>query len=426
MMRLLGKVLPTGTVQVGLGMAVLAVAAYVQLAVAGHSLAEPRMASMSVMWAIVFSVAPGIFFPLEQELTRLVAQRRQTGEPLGPVLRKGLAIALAMAALITALCAAFQQPLAQRLFDGDTDLVWLMCGSLAVHALAHFSRGIMAGLGEFRWYGTQIAVDGATRLVVALAVIGAASVQLHAMSLVLGPALSVLVTVAPLLRANTAGPALAWGALTRHLGLLIAAVGLSQMMINISVISVQVIAPDEDALAVGLLSALILIRVPVFLFGAMHAALLSGATTAAETHDWQVFRRLVGRALAVVGALTALAAVVAVAVGPPLIGLVFNAPPVLGRTDFLLLSLAVCAYLFSLVLGQAAIALRRHRAQALAWVTGTAVLIAVTTLPIDLTLRVELAFIAGATATATLLASTLRRAVPAAPAVTAQPSEATT
>ena len=77
-MRLLTKalgVLPTGTLQVGAGLMVFGGAAYVHLAVAGHSLSTRGMAAMSVLWSIVFLLGLGLFFPVEQELIRHVAAR---------------------------------------------------------------------------------------------------------------------------------------------------------------------------------------------------------------------------------------------------------------------------------------------------------------------------------------------------------------
>ena len=69
------RLLPTGTLQVGAGLMVFGGAAYVQLAVAGHSLSTRGMAAMSVLWSVVFLLGLGLFFPVEQELIRHVADR---------------------------------------------------------------------------------------------------------------------------------------------------------------------------------------------------------------------------------------------------------------------------------------------------------------------------------------------------------------
>ncbi|WP_238432493.1 hypothetical protein [Micromonospora tarensis] len=61
-----------------------------------------------------------------------------------------------------------------------------------------------------------------------------------------------------------------------------------------------------------------------------------------------------------------------------------------------------------MVLGQALLALDRHRAQALAWTVGVAALVAVTLLPAPVTLRVELAYAIGSVVVAGTMAVLLR------------------
>ncbi|HEX2417748.1 MAG TPA: hypothetical protein VHJ83_06445, partial [Micromonosporaceae bacterium] len=77
----LTAVLPAGTALVGAGLGVLGLAAYVFLAIAGHTLDPADYSDLAVLWMIVFSLGPGLFFPFEQELGRLVAAHRaeQTG-----------------------------------------------------------------------------------------------------------------------------------------------------------------------------------------------------------------------------------------------------------------------------------------------------------------------------------------------------------
>jgi hypothetical protein len=103
----------------------------------------------------------------------------------------------------------------------------------------------------------------------------------------------------------------------------------------------------------------------------------------------------------------------AVVLGPWLIHLLFAAPRVLTRADFLWLVLGTFGYLLGMVLGQALIVLHRHRAQLLSWLLGTGVLCGVTALPGAIATRVTVAFAAGAAATALAMAWALtRRAAP--------------
>ena len=96
---------------------------------------------------------------------------------------------------------------------------------------------------------------------------------------------------------------------------------------------------------------MVLVRIPVFMFGALHPTLLAGATTAVAQEDWPALRVLSRRAILAVTAMVAAIAVVLIPFGPQLSVWLFNAPAELGSTDFVLLSIGVVAYLWSFVFG---------------------------------------------------------------------------
>ena len=68
--------LPAGVVGVGGGLVVLGVCSYAFLALAGRALSPADFATLSVLWALVYTVGPGLFLPLEQEVARALADRR--------------------------------------------------------------------------------------------------------------------------------------------------------------------------------------------------------------------------------------------------------------------------------------------------------------------------------------------------------------
>ncbi|WP_213450191.1 MATE family efflux transporter [Rhizomonospora bruguierae] len=415
-MRRLLRLLPPGTVAVGGGLAVLGVAAYVHLAIAGHTLDRADMSSVSVLWSIVFSIGPGLFFPIEQELARLVAARRVGNEPPGPVLRRGATLAGGLLIALIALTAAGSHPLADRLFGGDTGLVWALCGAFVGLALAHTTRGLLAGLGHFAWYGVQLGADGALRIgmAAAIGVLGIRSALWFSLVLVFAPVVSVLVTLPPVRRAIGPGRPIPWSALVRGLGLLTVSALLAQLVVNIAVVNVRLIAPGDVVVAGALLSALVLVRVPLFVFASLQASLLPGLATLVASGDRAGARRLLVRALAVVTALGVAGGTVAVALGPWLVRLLFDAPDVLTAADFAWLAGGTLAYLWAMVLGQGVLAQNRHRAQALAWVVGTAALVAATLAPLGVALRVELGYAVGSLVVAVAMAWLLARATPAA------------
>ncbi|MFB7255178.1 lipopolysaccharide biosynthesis protein [Streptomyces nojiriensis] len=409
------KALPPGTAMVAGGTAVLGAASYIHLAVAGHSLSEADKAGVSVLWTLVMSVGIGLFFPIEQELTRIVAARVVRGEGAAPVLRKaGLLTGGVLGAVLAAL-AVFARPIADRLFHGDLQMVAVLGGAFAGMALCYLTRGILAGVGRFTAYGSQLAVDGGLRIALAFACAAAGLHSALAFSLILvvAPFVALLVTLAPTLRAARPGAVFPTRELARGLGPLTASTLLAQVVVNAAVMSTQLLEPTRTALISALLSALVLARVPLFVFGSLQASLLSGLSTVVAAGDHQGFARMLRKACLVVLGLGAVGGVPAVLLGPWLIEVLFRAEPgQLFHLDFLWFSIGTTCYMLAMVLGQAQMVLHKHRAQLACWAFGTAVLLGITLVPGDIALRVGLGYAVGSLATAAAMLLTLRGAVP--------------
>ncbi|MEU2625678.1 hypothetical protein [Kitasatospora sp. NPDC007106] len=404
--------LPAGTPVVAAGTVVLGAASYVHLGVAGHSLSVDAMANVSVLWTIVMSIGIGVFFPIEQELTRIVAARAVLGHGALPVLRKAALLTGGILAATLAVLAAASRPIADSFFHGDLAMVAALGAAFVGLAAGYLTRGILAGLGRFTAYGTQLGVDGGLRMGLAFGCAAAGAHTALAFSLILAvaPLVSVLVTLPPLVRVLRPGPAIAWRDLSRGLWLLICSTLLAQLVVNAVVLSTQLLEPTAVALIAALLNALVLARVPLFVFGSLQASLLSGLSSAAAAGDRPAFNQLLRRSGAVICLLGGAGGAVAVALGPWLIRVLFAAPPVLGGWDFLWLSLGTLFYMLAMLLGQALMVLDRHRFQLLGWVLGTACLVGVTLLPGPIATRTELAYFAGSAVTCLGMLAALRPA----------------
>jgi len=407
-LRRAAALLPPGTSLVGAGTVVLGLASYIQLAAAGRALPSDRMAGVSVLWTLVFSVGLGLFFPVEQEVTRLVAARVVAGRPVAPVLRRAAVAALVLLAAVCVPLAVFAHAVAGRLFDGDTALVGALCAAFAALALAYVTRGVLAGTGHFAAYGSQLAVDGVLRVVLSVALAAAHTRQALPFAAVLTvPTLVSVAATAPwVLRAARplpGGPVLRWSVLRAGLLALIPATLLAQLLVNISVISVKLLAPHDTAFVTALLSAVVLARVPLFVFGSLQASLLRGLSTAVAAGDRAAYRQLLLRTSAFTALLGGSGGAVAVAFGPWLVPRLFGTPALLGWSDFAWLSAGTLCYMIAMVLGQALQAIGGHSGQLLAWVVGTAVLVGVTLSPLPIRDRVEIAYTAGAAVTVLML-----------------------
>jgi hypothetical protein len=238
---------------------------------------------------------------------------------------------------------------------------------------------------------TQAAVDGQLAAGT-LGVAGVHSPAAFGLTLAVPPLLSAACMLGPLLRDLHPGPPIAWAVMGRGMGLLIATMVLAQLVLNVAVINVRLLAPGDPAVVGALLAAMILVRVPLFVFTSLQVSLLPGLAGATAEADRARFRRLAARGCGIVTVLGLCGGAPAVVLGPRLIRVLFAARPGLGDVDFAWLASGTLFYMMALVLGQSAIALSRHRDQLLGWLAAVLVLVAVSLGPGEIQRRVEVAY----------------------------------
>jgi O-antigen/teichoic acid export membrane protein len=404
-------VIPPGTHLVIGGTLVLGAASYIQIAVSGHALGDGPRAAVSQLWSLVMTISLGLFFPVEQELTRVVAARMVRGEGVMPVVRRAAALTAALLVVLCGACAVFARPLADRFFGGDMGLVWAFGGTLVGMALVYLTRGVLAGRGLFDSYGMSLGLDGVFRIVLALGLLAAGVHEAVAYGMVLAaaPILAMLATLRPTLRGCHAGPPMPWSELFQNMATMMGSMVLAQFVVNAPVVALAMIAPHNDQLVFAVLSAGVLCRIPLFVFGSLQPTLMTGLSTAATEGDRAGFRRMLLRTVGVITVLGLLGGIPSVLLGRWLIHTFLNAPNVLHPLDFFWFAAGTMAYMLAMVLGQALMAMDRHRAQLLGWVVGTAALVAVTFAPVSTSIRVEFAYFTGSAVTAGVLLALLWR-----------------
>jgi O-antigen/teichoic acid export membrane protein len=414
LIRTVLAMMPPGTVAVGSGLVILGAASYVHLAVAGYSLDDSGYSKLSVAWTIVFSIGFGLFQPIEQELARLVAARRVAGEGYAPVFWRGLILSSSILAAVGVVLVVLGGPISHSLFDGDRHMLWVLFGGFAGIAMAHPTKGMLSGTGRFGSYGAQLGIDGGLRIALAavFGAIGVHSALAYTLILTIAPLAAVLATLGGVRQAMVPGPQVAWPALTKSIGPLVVSTLLAQLVVNVGVINVKLLDPHDAVLAGAVLSALVLARIPVFVFASLQAALLPRLSTLIASGQLAHFRHQVIRACMLVLIPCAAFGIPAIFLGPWAITVFFDAKRVLGDWDFALLVTGTTAYILALVLGQAVMALGRHRLQTLAWLVGSATLAAVTLVPGDISLRVGAGYLVGSATVAGVLLAMLWRIRP--------------
>lgn len=399
--------MPRQVATVGTGVAVLGLTSFLYLSVVGRALGPADVVPLTTVWVLVNAVGPALFFPLEQEVGRAVAARRAVGLGARPVFLRAVALGGLLLAALGVVCLAAGAPLTNRLFDGETlVLLALFVGSLGLCA-EHLTRGAFAGTGDFARYGWQLGIDGVLRLAGAGALALAASTQVGWYAVLLGvsPVLAVLVTAPRPHRLLADGPPAAWQDVGSALGLLVAGSALSQFVVNAAPIAANLLATPQERARVGIfISALVLVRVPLFAFAAVQAALLPGLAHLAALEDRAGFLRRLRGILVLVGGLGAAGVVGIAALGPWLVTLFYGGQFRSTREDLLPLAVATAAYMLALVLSQALISLRAYRASATGWAVASAAFLLALLVPAHLELRVGLAFLAGAATGAVWLA----------------------
>lgn len=391
------------------GLGISGVATYVFFAISYRSLPPARYAAVGVLWSLLFAVGNGVMQPLEQEVARAVSERRAKGLGPGPVVRKAATIGAVFTAVLV-LGGALLELLAaiglwpevltvSRLLDGDQVLVAAFLLGLAGFCVGHLTRGTLSSHGRFRNYSLFFTGDGVGRVVLAavLAAIGVQAAGAWGLVLAVAPFVGVGVGLFGQRGLLDDGPPASYRELSRALGWLLAGTICLALLVQGGTIAVDILASDTEAAAAGeFLNGLVIARIPLFLFQAVLASLLPRLSRLASGGQLDDFRRTLGRLVGAILGVGAVTTLLAAALGPTVIDVLFGSTTSLGPRDLGLLAAAFVVIMASICLDQALIALSGHRLMAIGWMAALAVFIVVTLLGDDLFLRVELGLLAGA------------------------------
>ena len=394
----------------GAGLVVAGLTNYVFLVVAGRALGSEEFAALSVLWAMVFFVAPGVFLPVEQEVSRALSGRLARGEGTGPVIRRAALLGGVLLAVLVTVTVALSVPLVDHLFDGEVLLLVGFLLALVGYWSGHLVRGTMSGLGRFGPYATYIGSEGGVRaaICVVLAVAGASVAGPYGVALGVAPIVAVFIALWGQHGLTSPGPEAPWDELTTSLGALLAGSLFAFGLANGPVVAVNLLATDAESDRAGrFFAGLIFARIPLFLFQAVQAALLPKLSGLAASGRLPEFLAGLRRLLVLVVAIGLAGTAGALLLGPWAVRLLFGGEFDLGRRTITLLAAGTGAYIVALSLAQALIALGRQGLQATAWGIGVVGFVAAVALGDDLLLRVELGYLLGSAIAAVVMGSFL-------------------
>ena len=92
--------------------------AYAFFAVASHTLDRDDYGEIVVLWSVVFVAASTLFRPIEQLLSRTLAEREEVGEDTGHVVRIAALIQAALSLAAVALLLLLRDPISDNLLEG--------------------------------------------------------------------------------------------------------------------------------------------------------------------------------------------------------------------------------------------------------------------------------------------------------------------
>jgi O-antigen/teichoic acid export membrane protein len=366
----------SGARVLGVGIGTTGLVTFAYFALASHSLTGAEYAGLSLLWSVLFLIISVIYRPVEQLLSHTIAARRARGQE-GHPLRVPLTIQLAAAVVFLIAALALRGPLEDDVFEGSSELYWVLVVATLAYAASYFARGWLAGHQRFGLYGGLVLLESTSRVLFALAVaVGIASGQgAVALGIAAAPLASLLVLPWALGRGGRAargggsGDSLREGA--GFAGSVLAIMAAEQAVLNGPVLAVDATAADA-ALAGVVFNVLLIVRAPLQLFQAVQTSLLPHLSGLAATGGNAELRGAVRTTILAIAAFTAAVVLGLGLIGPWAMDVLFGAEFDYGRAGLMLVGLGMGLHLAANTLNQAALARGRGHAAAAAWLAAAA------------------------------------------------------
>ena len=178
-----------------IGVGLTGVITYVYFFIASHVLSKPDYGQITVLWSAVFITISTLYRPIEQLLSRHIAEHTVKGEPVGGTMRNAATIQAGLSLLFAVLALALRGPIQNGVLEGNETLYWVFFSSVLFYAASYFARGFLAGGKRFGLFTALILSESCFRTLFAVLVaVGVLSGQSAvAIGIVAAPALSLIV-----------------------------------------------------------------------------------------------------------------------------------------------------------------------------------------------------------------------------------------
>ena len=413
-----------GAAILAVGIGVTGLVTYAYFSLASHTLSHSSYGGITLLWSAVFIVVSVLYRPVEQLLSRTIADRDARGQAGGEHLRVAATIQLGLGALFAVVALALYRPLEHGLFGGSSTLYWVMIAAVLCYAASYFARGFLAGHHRFGLYGLLVLLEALSRVAFAVvAAVGIAKGQsVVALGIAAAPLFSLSVVPWAIRRRIRAGAAaahdppatdatpeqaeftLAHGA--GFAGAVLLIMISEQTFLNGGPLLVKATEGHRGAALAGFaFNVLLIARAPLQLFQAIQTSILPHLTKLSASGQADPFRRSVNVTLGAIAAFAGVVALAMAALGPQIMRLAFGAGGQYGRGGLVLVAVGMGLYLAAATLNQAALARGRTRQAAACWVGAAVAFVIVLLVPgfDQRVLQVEVAYLGGALLLCSLL-----------------------
>jgi O-antigen/teichoic acid export membrane protein len=403
---------------VSIGFGATGLVTFAFFALASHALSHSKYGAISLLWSVVFATTSVLYRPVEQLLSRTIADRDARGVEGNEHLRVAATIQLALAALFVVGGLLLRTPL-ENLFNDATTLYWVLIASVPAYAASYFARGYLAG---HRWFGLYVALvflEATSRCALALAaVIGIAHGQaVVALGILAGPLVSLSVVPWALgrhVRASSAPDARedpvpaspdvteppkegAEFTLANGAGFAIAVLVImvaEQTFLNAGPLLVKATEGAAGAALAGFaFNVLLIARAPLQLFQAIQTTILPHLTRLSATGESDPFRRSVNVTLRAIALFAAIVALGMLAIGPFVMHVIFGSH--YARLGLVAVSIGMGFYLSAATLNQAALARGWTTNASVRWVVAAIAFVVFLVIPMGMSkvTQVELGYL---------------------------------
>jgi O-antigen/teichoic acid export membrane protein len=400
------------------GIATTGVVTFAYFSVASHVLDDADYKAISLLWSVLFVTVSVIYRPIEQLLSRTIADRRARGLEHDHPLRAPLLIQAGFALAFAVVALALRGPIEDGLFDGSAALYWILVVAVLAYAASYFARGWLAGHQWFGLYGALVFLEASSRLLFALAVaVGIAEGQTAvALGMAAAPFVSLVVVPLAFARRPAAGErrggeeqlSVARGG--RFAVAVLAIMLAEQTLLNAAVVTSDLTA--EDAVVAGFVfNVLLIARAPLQLFQAVQGSLLPHLAGLEARAGREEAHRAVRITLLAIAGFAICVAAGLVALGPWAMDRLFDDAATYGRWGLALVALGMGFHLMAGTLNQAALARDDAGRAAAAWLLAALAFVGWLVAPVidDELLRAEVGYLGAAALLCAMLSLVYRR-----------------